>query len=222
MLEIIFEDNHQLVVNKPAGILTQPSGTEQDSIEAQAKLWIKEKYQKPGNVFLEAVHRIDKPVSGIVLFGKTSKALTRLHQSLREKKSRKIYLAVVEGSFQKLEGNLEHYLIHDEHQAAVVSSQTPNSKLARLKYRVVQQRNAFSLLEIELETGRYHQIRVQLKEIGHPIVGDIKYGSRTPYMNGAIALHHYSLEVPHPISAEMQTFKAPLPDSWPFFKEANT
>jgi 23S rRNA pseudouridine1911/1915/1917 synthase len=210
-LEIIHVDNHQLVVNKPAGILTQPSGTDQDSIEAQAKLWIKEQFQKPGNVFLEAVHRIDKPVSGLVLFARTSKALPRLQESIREKKSHKIYLALVEGTPSKTEDVLKHYLVHGEHQAQIVPENNPEGKLAILRYKVISSKGNQSLLQIVLETGRYHQIRVQLSAMGHPIIGDVRYGSKVPFMPDAIALHHHQLQIPHPITGEMQHFEAKPP-----------
>ncbi len=210
-LEIIYADNHQLVVNKPAGLLTQPSGTDQDSIEAQAKQWIKEQLQKPGNVFLEAVHRIDKPVSGLVLFARTSKALPRLQQTIREKKSHKIYLALVEGSPRQTEDVLKHYLFHGEHQAQIVPASHPEAKLAILRYKVISSNNKQSLLRIVLETGRYHQIRVQLSAIGHPIIGDVRYGSKIDFAPDAIALHHHQLQIPHPITGEMQSFEAPPP-----------
>lgn len=166
---IVFEDNHLFVLNKPAGLLTQPSGTEQDSLEQQAKAWLKEAYQKPGNVFLEAVHRLDKPVSGLVVFGKTSKALSRLNTAIRAKQTKKFYYAWVDRPPPSLAGMLENFLIHDDFHAQVVSSSHPQGKLARLSYRLVESRGAGALLEIDLlETGRYHQIRVQLATIRLP------------------------------------------------------
>lgn len=214
-LDIIYSDNHQLVVNKPAGLLTQPSGTSQNSLEDLAKQWVKETAQKPGNVFLHAVHRLDKPVSGIVLFARTSKALTRLNAAMRDKKSHKYYLAIVEGELNASEGTLQHYLVHDDFQARLAQPQEPEAKLARLHYRTLKIADGLSLIEIELETGRYHQIRVQLAAVGHPIIGDHKYGSHDHFQEEAIALHHYKLEVPHPVTGVLQTFEAPLPKSWP-------
>lgn len=211
MVDILVEDNHLFVLNKPAGLLTQPSGTDQDSLEAQAKAWIKEKSQKPGNVFLEAVHRLDKPVSGIVVFSKTSKGLSRLNAFMREKSTRKCYTAIVEGSPSNLEGVLKNYLIHDEFQARVSHSADPNAKIARLSYRVVDKSARYSTVEIELDTGRYHQIRAQFAHIGCPIVGDRKYGSRSSLKEGVIALHHSSLQIPHPITKEILLIKAPKP-----------
>jgi 23S rRNA pseudouridine1911/1915/1917 synthase len=211
MLIPIFEDNHLLVLNKPAGLLTQPSGTEQESLEQQAKAWIKAVYHKPGNVFLEAVHRLDKPVSGVVVFGKTSKALSRLNASMRAKQTRKIYWTWVEGSISADQGDLEHFLVHDDFHAKVVGADHPEGKVARLSYKVLQRKKERTLLEIELATGRYHQIRLQLASLGHPIWGDHKYGSKHSYEREAIALHHRSLQMPHPISQAWLTFEAPIP-----------
>jgi 23S rRNA pseudouridine1911/1915/1917 synthase len=135
--EVIFEDNHILVVNKPSGLLTQPSGTDHESLEAICKAYIKAKYKKPGAVFLEAVHRLDKPASGIVLFARTSKALSRLNETLRSKQCKKIYIAHVEGKLPTKEGTLEHYLKHDNHYAAIVDGQHPEAKLSNLHYRVI-------------------------------------------------------------------------------------
>lgn len=216
MIELIFEDQHLFVLNKPTGLLTQPSGTQQENLEDQAKAWIKEHHQKPGNVFLHAVHRLDKSVSGVVLFAKTSKALARLNQSIRSKLTKKIYIALVEGALPKSEGILEHYLIHDDFKATVATQQHPEAKLARLKYRVLGHKDNLSQIEIELETGRYHQIRAQFAALGCPIAGDRKYGSRVPpYSEGAIALHHHQLMIPHPISQSLMEFLAPLPHKWP-------
>lgn len=215
--KIVYEDNHLLAVDKPAGWLTQPSGTDQDSLESFCKQWLKEKYQKPGNVFLVPVHRLDKPVSGIVLFAKTSKALSRLNASIREKNTKKVYFAWVEGCPTPLEASIEHYLIHGDFQAVVADPSSKEAKRARLHYRVLnsnfgllcaQVKNT-SLMEIELETGRYHQIRAQLSAIGHPIIGDDKYGSSQPFERGCIALHHQRLEIPHPIHDELLCLESP-------------
>lgn len=210
----IHEDNHLLVLNKPAGLLTQPSGTEQDSLERQAKAWLKARDLKSGNVFLEAVHRLDKPVSGVVLFSKTSKALARLNESMRKKQTRKIYWAWVEGSLSSDQGILENFLIHDDFHAKSVDAAHPEGKIARLSYRVLERRKERTLIEIELETGRYHQIRLQLGTLGHPVWGDFKYGGRQPYENGCIALHHRRLEIPHPISKAIMIFEASPPDAF--------
>jgi len=197
-MEVLYEDNHLFIVFKPSGLLTQPSGQVQESLEARAKAFIKERDRKPGGVFLEAVHRLDKPVSGIVVFAKTSKALSRLNAAQREKKFRKIYRAEVEGHLEPLEGTFEHFLVHDRHKAKV----SPGGKLSRLQYRVVEKRQNTSVVEVELQTGRYHQIRVQFAHAGHPIVGDVKYGSRLARNSAGIALSHTEVEFPHPIHGE--------------------
>lgn len=210
----LFEDNHLLVLNKPAGLLTQPSGTEKASLEQQAKEWLKSIYHKPGHVFLEAIHRLDKPVSGVVVFGKTSKALARLNASMRAKQMRKLYCAWVEGCVDQEEGQLEHFLLHDDFHAKVVDKDHPQGKKACLTYRVLQRKKCYTLLEVELATGRYHQIRLQLAALGHPILGDYKYGGKHEYDPGTIALHHRSLQLPHPISHTWLTFEALPPPSF--------
>lgn len=215
--EILYEDKHLLVVNKPAGLITQPSGTDQDSLECQCKQLLKIRDQKPGNVYLHAVHRLDKPVSGIVLFAKTSKALSRLNAALRAKNFQKVYLALAEGVFIRPTGILEHYLIHDDFQARVAGSSDPKAKLSRLHYRVLKVEELKSLVEVTLETGRYHQIRAQLAAEGHPIVGDTKYGSQTYLGAGYIALHHCRLSLPHPVTGQVITVESPCP--WPGWKK---
>lgn len=213
----IFESNHLLVLNKPANLLTQPNRVEkeekgQKSLEDYAKEWIKEKKNKPGQVFLEASHRLDKPVSGVVVFGKTTKALQRLNESFRLKETKKVYLAWVEGEVKQKQGFVENYLIHEEFKAKIVSSFHFQAKFARLSYLVLEQSTFCSLLEITLETGRYHQIRVQLAGLGHPVIGDVKYGSKIPFKSEKIALHHHRLEIPDPVSKKIHCFEAPLPD----------
>src|SRR5581483_11487710 len=178
MLKIIFEDNHLLILNKPAGLLTQPTELSNDSLETEAKTFIKERDKKKGGVFLHAIHRLDKEVSGIVLFAKSQKALERLQASMRNKEYKKMYLALCDGKPAQHEGTLKHYLLHSSHKAKIVSYSTPEAKEAILHYKVLRVEEEISLLQIELETGRYHQIRVQLQEIGCPIVGDVKYGSK--------------------------------------------
>lgn len=207
--EILFEDNHLFVVNKPAGMLTQPNDSDAISLQELCRAYIKEKYQKPGNVFLEPIHRIDRPVSGIIVFAKTSKALTRLHQAIREKDTVKIYLAVVDGRPPRPEATLEDYLYHDDYHAKIVSKAHKEAKLARLHYKTLRNMGAQTLLEVALETGRYHQIRVQLSSIGCPVSGDAKYGSKTARPSGTIALHHYKMSIPHPVSKEILQFEAP-------------
>ncbi len=222
---VLYEDNHLLVVNKPGGIPTQPSGTDQINLESMAKEWIKHTYQKPGNVFLEALHRLDKPVSGVVAFAKTSKALSRLNASMRNKDTQKMYWALVEvpnqAAVKQLTQNpqklLENYLLHDDFKASVASVGTQAAKLAQLHYSLIHfhLHETQALLQISLLTGRYHQIRAQLSHIHLPIIGDAKYGSKTPFHSGAIALHHRQLQFPHPTTQKLLTIEAPLPQYWP-------
>lgn len=202
---ILYEDNHLLVLDKPAGILTQPSGTDQASLEEMGKQYLKETYQKPGNVFLEAIHRLDQAASGIVVFAKTSKALSRLMQAIREKKVKKFYRAQVERTPKEQSGRLEHYLAHRHHHAEVVDENDPGGKFASLTYEIYKP-GKHPVLNIHLETGRYHQIRCQLAKIGCPILGDKKYGSTKPYAKPGIALHHYRMEIFHPISLKKLIF----------------
>ncbi|MBS0629895.1 MAG: RNA pseudouridine synthase [Verrucomicrobia bacterium] len=195
-LKPIFCDNHLLILNKPGNVATQP-----DFHEA-ARVWVKDHFGKPGNVFLEPVHRLDRPASGLVLFARTSKALSRLNEAMRQRKLRKTYLAIVEGHVQE-EGTLEHLLIHGDFKAYV----DPNGKQAILRFHRLKISATHSLVEIELETGRYHQIRAQFAAIGHPISGDRKYGSTED--RPQIALHHHRLILEHPTTKEVLTFQCP-------------
>jgi 23S rRNA pseudouridine1911/1915/1917 synthase len=204
---VLFEDNHLLVLDKPAGLLTQPSGTPRESLEEMGKEWLKQKYTKQGNVFLEAVHRLDQAAAGIVVFAKTDKALKRLMKAVREQQVQKIYHALTSGQLDAKEGMLEHYLMHRTKHAEVVSKDTPGARLARLRYRQISY-GEFPLVEIHLETGRYHQIRCQLSAIGCPILGDVKYHSQIPYPKPGIALLHHKMYVPHPITGEEIGFES--------------
>ena len=194
-MDILFVDNHLLAAVKPAGIATQPV------FEEMARTWVEVTYKKPGKAFLEPIHRLDKPVSGIVLFARTSKALSRLHAMMRERKIVKTYRAEVEGVVRKDEDSLEHYLVHDDFHARVSTAGDPEAKKAVLSYRIVEKRKHSTVLEITLHTGRYHQIRAQLAAIGHPIVGDEKYGSR----RGAevLALTHTRMGFIHPVTLKL-------------------
>jgi len=210
MFKIIFVDNHLLAVDKPAGLLTQPDSSGRKSLESVYKRWVKNEYQKPGNVYLEAAHRIDKPASGVVLFARTSKSVSRLKESVRNRDSIKIYQALVEGDLPD-EGELENFLVHDDFRARVVPNKTKRSKLAKLKYRVLERYSDYSLVEVNLETGRYHQIRIQFAEIGCPIIGDSKYGSQFEHSMEGIALHHHRLVIPHPTKPELMKFESVPP-----------
>lgn len=214
-LSIIFEDNHLMLFNKPAGLLTQPTHLENESVETLGKDWIKKVKDRPGNVFLHPVHRLDRPASGIVLCARTSKALSRLSHQMRERTCKKTYLACIDHTMPALAGSLEHYLIHDHHRALVLEQEAGGAKWSRLEYRLINQKGGISLLEISLITGRYHQIRAQLSHIGCPIIGDSKYGSSQSLGNNCIALHHFRLEFTHPVQQTALSFEAPLPDHWP-------
>ncbi len=207
MINILFEDNHLLLVEKPSNLLSQPSGTDLNSAEEMAKAYLKDKYQKQGNVYLHAVHRLDKPVSGILLFAKTSKALSRLQAEMRERKMKKTYIAEVEGIIAKDEMTLEHYLVHKEKEAEVSDHPIPDAKIAKLKFKVLERKEKTTLIEITLETGRYHQIRAQLSFIHHPVVGDAKYGSKIA--SPRVHLHHQSLEFTHPVTKEPILISSP-------------
>jgi 23S rRNA pseudouridine1911/1915/1917 synthase len=199
---ILYEDNHLLAVDKPHGLLTQPSGTDQPSLEAYCKDFLKKRDEKPGNVYLHAVHRLDKPAAGIVLFAKSSKALSRLNASIRNKSVEKHYEALVEGRLPETSGQLKHFLLHENHKAQVVSQETPGAKLASLRYEMVEEFGETSKISIQLETGRYHQIRAQFAEIDYPIVGDTKYGSLHDFPSSGIALIHKMMIIEHPVTKD--------------------
>lgn len=207
--EVIYCDNHLLVANKPPGLLTQPDESKEDSLEVFAKAWVKEEYKKPGNVFLHAIHRLDKPVSGLVLFARTSKALTRLNEQSRNQEIQRVYLAEVEGVLAEKEGRLDHYLIHGDHKALIGKPTDKEAKHARLTFRVVQFKSHTTLVQIELETGRYHQIRAQFSAAGHSILGDRKYGAKVA--EEVIHLHCTKLAFAHPITQEVLQFETPAP-----------
>ena len=209
---ILFADNHLLAVNKPSGLLTQDSGTGLRNMEDWAREWVRVDKNKTGNVFLNAVHRIDKAVSGIVLFARTSKALRRLNEDIRKRNCKKIYHALIEGSPEKPSAELVHWLSHEHHRAEVCREGGAGAQRAILRYRTLEKFEKQTLLEIDLETGRYHQIRAQLAAIGCPIVGDEKYGSKTASKHNDIALHHVRLEVTHPTTRESVLLQAPYPD----------
>lgn len=196
--EIIHCDNHILLVVKPAAVAVQPD------LHEEMRLWVQQKFAKKGRAFLEPIHRLDKPVSGLVLFARTSKALERLNAAFREREIEKTYLARVEGWVEKQEGALIHFLKHGSFRAEVVREGHPEGKRAELSYKVLERNHQGTLLEIALGTGRYHQIRVQFATIGHPIVGDAKYGSKQT--RDQIALHHYKMVFNHPVTCERLTF----------------
>lgn len=202
-MEIAYEDNHLIVVNKPAGLPTQVSLDHEIALETELKAFIKLRDKKEGNVFLHAVHRLDKEVGGLVIFAKTSKGLSRMQDCLRKGLIEKIYYAEVEGVLKKKQGRLINYLFKQPHKSLVVDEKTKEAKKAELNYKVLKEENSQSLLEIELITGRYHQIRAQLANLGHPIIGDAKYGSTR--VNKTIKLKHVKVSFPHVITKEKIT-----------------
>ena len=208
-LKVIYEDNHILVVEKPPNIPSQSDKTNDIDMLTICKKYIKEKYNKPGNVYLGLVHRLDRPVGGIMIFAKTSKAASRLSNQVREKIFKKKYLAVVDGKPENKTGILEDYLYKDERNniSKVVNKDKKNAKYAKLEYELIvyDEVKNLSLLSINLYTGRHHQIRVQLSNFGHSIFGDQKYGTRGK--GKQIALWAYELEIEHPITKEKMTFK---------------
>lgn len=215
-LEVLYEDNHLLVINKPASLPTMGVAEDKDSVLTVAKEYIRRKYNKPGNVYLGVVSRLDAPVTGALLIARTSKAASRLSQQFRERTVEKVYRAVVEGVPDESEGFLQHWLRKDERhrRVHVTMKDVETAQEAKLRYRVVKELTGdLSLLEVKLETGRKHQIRVQLSAIGHPIVGDRKYKSHTQFSSG-IALHSYRLEFEHPVQREPVKLEVPLPPSW--------
>tara|TARA_A100001015_G_scaffold320973_2_gene449434 strand:- start:3132 stop:3770 length:639 start_codon:yes stop_codon:yes gene_type:complete len=206
VLEILFEDNHLLVVKKEKGMLSQIDPQGRESVESLARVYLKKKHNKPGDAFVHAVHRLDKDVGGVLLLAKTSKSLKRLQEVFRLGKNKKIYHALLEGIIKEDEGVLEDYLFHGAFKARCVDAKYPKSKYAKLKYRVLKKYIDQTLVEVELLTGRYHQIRIQWSSRGYPIIGDRQYGSTTSLKNG-IALEHVALTLPHPISRELKTFR---------------
>lgn len=212
-LDILFEDNHLLVVNKPAGLLVHGDETGDKTLADLAKAYIREKYKKPGNVFIGVVHRLDRPVSGVVLLAKTSKALSRLNELFRSKKTIKTYWAVTSFKPVKEQGNLVHWLIKDSTKNVTKAYQQENSKGLRseLNYQLIAQRQGTYLLQVKPITGRPHQIRVQLASIKCVISGDLKYGAATPLPDRSIALHARILQFEHPTLKTIITVSAPLP-----------
>ncbi|HVN72557.1 MAG TPA: RNA pseudouridine synthase [Desulfomonilia bacterium] len=216
-IKILYEDNHLLALDKPAGLLTQPSGRQEDSLEARAKTWIKQVKDKPGEVFLHAVHRLDRQVSGVVLFALTGKALSRMNEQMREKAVLKIYHALITSEPAAASGILLHHLRHSRLRSVTASPHEKGSKPSRLSYRVVTHLKGMYLVEIVLETGRYHQIRAQLAELGCPVLGDVRYGGeRWPDTYG-IALHHRRMEFMHPTLKSQIIIVASYPENWPVF-----
>ncbi len=211
-MEVIYEDNHLIIVNKAVGEIVQGDKTGDTPLSEIVKQYIKEKYNKPGNVFCGVTHRIDRPVEGLVVFARTSKALERMNRMFREGEVHKTYHAIVEGHPEKPEGMLEDYLVSDGriNKTFVTDKSNKDAKLSRLRYRTIESLDRYTLLEIELLTGRKHQIRAQLAAMGHPIKGDLKYGAKRSNRNGGISLQSHRIDFTHPVSK--QPIDITLPD----------
>lgn len=213
-MTVLYEDNHIIIVNKSVSEIVQGDKTGDKPLSEIVKDYIKEKYNKPGNVFLGVTHRLDRPTSGIVVFARTSKALPRLNEMFKNKEVSKTYWAVVKNRPKQDEGTLRHYLVRNEKQnkSYAYDMEKPNSKLAILHYKLIAHSDKYNLLEVDLETGRHHQIRCQLSKIGCPIKGDLKYGAERSNPDGGINLHARKISFIHPVSKEKIEVVAPVPE----------
>ncbi len=220
-MQVVYEDNHIIIVSKESGEIVQGDKTGDTPLSETVKAYIKEKYQKPGAVFLGVVHRLDRPVWGLVVFARTSKALARLNNMFRDGEVHKTYWAIVQNRPQQEEALLEHWLIRNEKQnkSYAYDHEVPGSKKALLKYRTIGQSDRYTLLEVQLMTGRHHQIRCQLAAMGCPIKGDLKYGAKRSNPDGSISLLARRIEFVHPVSKETIRVEAPLPQDslWEVF-----
>jgi 23S rRNA pseudouridine1911/1915/1917 synthase len=213
-MTVVYEDNHVIIVNKSSSEIVQGDKTGDKPLSETVKEYIKEAYAKPGNVFLGVVHRLDRPVSGVVLFARTSKALPRLNDMFRNGEVRKTYWAIVKDAPPQPSGTLEHWLVRNEKQnkSYAYDREVPNSKKAILNYRVIGSSDNYYLLEVDLKTGRHHQIRCQLAKMGCPIKGDLKYGAKRSNPDGSISLHARSISFTHPVSKQPIEAVAPVPE----------
>jgi 23S rRNA pseudouridine1911/1915/1917 synthase len=213
-MQVVYEDNHIIIVSKKSGEIVQGDKTGDEPLSEIVKKYIKEKYHKPGNVFLGVVHRLDRPVSGLVVFAKTSKALSRLNQMFRDSNVHKTYWAITKNVPKNPEGTLINWITRNEKQnkSYVYDKEVPHSKKAVLSYKLIGHTDNYSLLEIHLMTGRHHQIRCQLAHMGCPIKGDLKYGAPRSNPDGSISLLSRFVEFVHPVSKETIKATAPLPD----------
>ena len=212
-MQVLYEDNHIIIVYKQSGEIVQGDKTGDKPLSETIKEWIKQKYAKPGNVFLGVVHRLDRPVSGIVVFAKTSKALSRLNNMFRNGEVRKTYWAMVQTAPNMPEATLTNWLVRNEKQnkSYVYNNEMPNAKQAILKYKTIGKTEHYTLLEVNLLTGRHHQIRCQLAAMGCPIKGDLKYGARRSNPDGSISLLSHKVEFIHPVSKQKIVVVSPLP-----------
>ena len=218
MIKVIYEDNHLLVVEKPVNILSQGDNTNDNDMVNLLKKYLKEKYNKPGNVFVGLVHRLDRPVGGCMVFAKTSKSASRLSEQVRNKSFKKTYRAVIHGNMNKKSDNLLDYLYKNKktNMVSVVSKNTREAKDARLSYETLDSQKGFSLVQIDLQTGRPHQIRVQFSSRKHPLFGDQRYGQHLNKVGQQIALWSYKIEIQHPPTKEKMEFVCDVPKEYPW------
>ncbi len=212
-MTVVYEDNHIIIVNKTASEIVQGDKTGDTPLSETVKQYLKEKYSKPGNVFIGVTHRLDRPVSGLVVFAKSGKALSRLNEMFKNSEVKKTYWAVVKNLPREEEGELVNYLVRNEKQnkSYAYDKEVPGSKKAILRYRIIGRSQNYYLLEVDLKTGRHHQIRCQLAKMGSPIKGDLKYGSPRSNPDGSICLHARSIRFVHPVSKELIEVEAPVP-----------
>lgn len=210
-IDVIFEDNHLIAVNKKSGEIVQGDKTGDEPLSERVKKYLKVKYNKPGNVFLGTIHRIDRPTSGIVIFAKTSKALSRMNEKFRQNKISKTYWAIVKNRLPKKNDLLEHYLLKNQKKNKSFLSTEEKGKLSILEYNFLNNLNNYFLYEIFPKTGRHHQIRVQLSNMGSPIKGDLKYGAKRSNPNGGINLHAKKIDFNHPVTKESVSIEANCP-----------
>jgi 23S rRNA pseudouridine1911/1915/1917 synthase len=213
-MNVLYEDNHLIIVNKAPGEIVQGDKTGDKPLSDIIKVYLKEKYHKPGNVFCGVTHRLDRPTSGVVVFAKTSKALSRLNEMFRNGEVDKTYWAIVKNRPAHETGSLTHYLIKTEktNKSTAYDTEKPKTKKATLHYKHIASSDKYNLLEINLETGRHHQIRCQLAKIGCPIKGDLKYGAERSNPDGSISLHARTISFIHPVSKEKISVVAPVPE----------
>nr|WP_325289325.1 RNA pseudouridine synthase [uncultured Bacteroides sp.] len=212
-MTVVYEDNHIIIVNKTASEIVQGDKTGDVPLSETVKQYLKEKYHKPGNVFIGVTHRLDRPVSGLVVFAKTSKALSRLNEMFKNSEVKKTYWAIVKQTPAETEGELVNYLVRNEKQnkSYAYDTEKPGSKKAVLHYRLIARSDNYCLLEVDLKTGRHHQIRCQLAKMGCPIKGDLKYGFPRSNPDGSICLHARRVRFVHPVSKELIDVVAPVP-----------
>ena len=222
-MEILYEDNHIIILNKHCSEIVQGDKTGDEPLSDTLKRWLKEKYNKPGNVFVGVTHRLDRPVSGVVLFAKTSKALARLNEMFKNGEIQKTYWAIVKDAPKVVNAEITHWLVKNEknNKSTAYEQEKPNSKKAILHYSTLLSSDNYTLLDIDLKTGRHHQIRCQLAKIGSPIKGDLKYGFSRSNPDGGISLHARSIRFIHPVSKEEIYLVAPCPGNdslWNYFE----